>query len=150
MTQLFLNALMSGINTPPEGYINFNSSDHIRYQDGQDVSGHNYNCNRIVKIEKNISGNQGYTVTIFNADGNHPFWGDNIQMAPKQMKFVGKHDNIIELRGFGYDENALAIGAPANDASFAHYGILLLVENKQIERIQLNMYDRNISILYFK
>lgn len=150
MTKELIYCLISGNNNPCEGYIVFDSSDHIRFQNGEDISGHNYGSNRQIKIEKNISGNSGYTVTIFNLDSIHPFWGDNIQMAPKQMQIVGKHDNIIELRGFGYDENALAIGAPIGDASFAHYGVLLLVENKQIERIQLNMYDRNISILYFK
>lgn len=145
-----ISYLISGNNNPPEGYIVFDSSDHIRFQNGADISGHNYGCNRQIKIEKNISGNEGYTVTIYNLDSNHPVWGNNIQMAPKQMKVVGKHDNIIELRGFGYDENALAIGAPANDASFAHYGIQILVENYEVERIQLNMYDRNISIVYLK
>ena len=150
MPNELLICLMSGSNNPPEGYIEFNSSDHIRFQNGQDISGHNFGCNRQIKIEKNISGNSGYTVTIYNLDSNHPVWGNNIQMAPKQMKFVGKQNNIIELRGFGYDENALAIGAPANDSSFADYGILLLIENNQVERIQLNMYDRNISIVYLK
>jgi len=150
MSNEFLKNLISGSNNPHEGYLEFNSSDHIRFQNGADISGHNYGCNRQIKIEKNISGNVGYTVTIFNLDSNHPVWGNNIQMAPKQMKFIGKQDNIIELRGFGYDENALAIGAPANDSSFANYGILLLVENNQIERIQLNMFERNISIVYLK
>jgi len=141
MTQLFLNALMFGNNNPPEGYIIFNSSDHIRYQDGQDVSDHNYNCNRVVKIEKNISGNQGYTVTIFNADGNHPFWGDNIQMAPKQMKIIKIENDIISLRGYGVD---------SLNASFSDYGVDLLIQNTEIVRIQLNMFDRGISILYLK
>jgi hypothetical protein len=150
MSTELLKNLTSGSNTPSEGCFEFNSSDHIRFQNGQDISGHNYGCNRQIKIEKNISGNIGYTVTILNLDSTHPIWGNNIQMAPKQMKFIGKHDNIIELRGFGYDENALAMGALENEASFAHYGILLLVENNQVERIQLNMYDRNISIVYLK
>ena len=132
---------MFGNNNPPEGYIIFNSSDHIRYQDGQDVSDHNYNCNRVVKIEKNISGNQGYTVTIFNADGNHPFWGDNIQMAPKQMKIIKIENDIISLRGYGVD---------SLNASFSDYGVDLLIQNTEIVRIQLNMFDRGISILYLK
>jgi hypothetical protein len=129
--------------------IYFRSTVHQRFENGVAVCGLQ-NCVRNVKIESNINGNEGYTVTIFMEDGNHPFWGNNVIMAPKQMKVVCEHDNIIELRGFGYDENALAMCAPANDASFANYGILLLVENNQVERIQLNMYDRNISIVYFK
>jgi len=150
MSDKLINDLLSGNNNPQNDSIFFDSSDHIRFENGADISGHNYGCNRQIKIEKNISGNEGYTVTIYNLDSNHPVWGNNIQMAPKQMKVVGKQDNIIELRGFGFDENAVDMGAPTNDASFAHYGVLLLVENNQIERIQLNMYDRNISIVYLK
>jgi hypothetical protein len=130
--------------------IYFRSTAHQRFENGVAVRGLQKDCIRCVKIEPNISGNEGYTVTIFAEGGNHPVWGNNVIMAPKQMKFVGKHDNIVELRGFGYDENALAIGAPTKDASFANYGILLFIENEQVERIQLNMYDRNISIVYLK
>ena len=56
----------------------------------------------------------------------------------------------MEFRGFGYDENALAIGAPLQDASFENYGIILMIEDAAIVRAQLNMYDRNISIVYLK
>ncbi|BDW77207.1 hypothetical protein BFINE_30020 [Bacteroides finegoldii DSM 17565] len=115
-----------------------------------DVSGHNYGCNRRFVIEKNIEGGEGYTVTLYNLDGLHPLWKDNIQMAPKRMRIISTSDNIVELRGYGYDENAMALGAPLADASFDSYGIMLLIENAEIRRIQLNMYDRNISIVYLK
>ena len=101
-------------------------------------------------IEKNIEGGEGYTVTMYNLDGLHPIWKNNIQMAPKRMRIVSSNENIVELRGYGYDENALALGAPLADASFDSYGIVLLIENAEIRRIQLNMYDRNISIVYLK
>ena len=52
----FLNSLLAGSNTPPEGTVVFDSSDHIRFQNGQNVSGHNYGCNRRLVIEKNIEG----------------------------------------------------------------------------------------------
>ena len=71
-------------------------------------------------------------------------------MAPKQMEIVNVNDNIVEMRGFGYDENALAIGAPMEAASFSNYGLVLMIENNEICRAQLNMYDRNISIVYIK
>ena len=64
-----------------------------------------------VTIEKNIEGTEGYTVTMYNMDDVHPLWQNNIQMSPKRMKIVNKQENIIEFRGYGYDENALAIGA---------------------------------------
>ena len=150
MENSFINYIIEGSNNPLEGYVIFDSSDHIRFQNGKDVSGHNYGCNRRFVIEKNIQGGEGYTVTMHNLDGLHPFWKNNIQMAPKRMRIVSAYDNIVELRGYGYDENALALGAPLADASFDSYGIVLLIENAEIRRIQLNMYDRNISIVYLK
>lgn len=150
MKEDFLSYLINGSNYPPKGSISFESSDHIRFQNGVDVSGHNYGCHRRFVIEKNIEGGEGYTVTMYNLDGIHPLWKDNIQMAPKRMRITSISENIVELRGYGYDENALALGASLTDASFDSYGILLLIENAEIRRIQLNMYDRNISIVYLK
>ena len=71
-------------------------------------------------------------------------------MAPKRMRIISTSENVVELRGYGYDENALALGASLSDASFASYGVVLLIEDTEIKRIQLNMYDRNISIVYLK
>lgn len=99
-------------------------------------------------IEKNIQSDEGYTVSIYNMDGLHPLWQNNVQMAPKRMRIIGINKNIVELRGYGYDENALAMGAPLEAASFENYGIVLMIENDEIVRIQLNMFDRNISIVY--
>ena len=146
----FLSSIIKGDNNPPCGKIVFDSSDHVRFQNGQNVSGHNYGCNRRLVIENNIQGDEGYTVTKYNLDGVHPFWQNNVQMAPKRMKIVNVDRNIVELRGYGYDENALAMGAPLEAASFENYGIAIMIENDAIVRAQLNMYDRNVSIVYLK
>ena len=150
MEKDFLTCIIKGDNNPPSGKIVFDSSDHVRFQNGQDVSGHNYNCHRRITIEKNIEGAEGYTVTMYNMDGMHPLWQNNVQMAPKRMKIVNVDRNIVELRGYGYDENALAMGAPLEAASFENYGIAIMIENDAIVRAQLNMYDRNVSIVYLK
>lgn len=121
--------------------IKFISNDHVRYQNGKDVSGHNSDCWRGIRVQNNISGGQGYTVTIYNLDGNHPVWGNNIQMAPKQMKIVEQTNIFLKLRGFGYD--------PMGN-SFADHGLTLNLNNKVIEKMTLHMYDRNIDIVYFK
>ena len=144
--ELLLKHILAGNNNPPQGSICFDSSDHVRFQNGQNVSGHNYGCNR--RFEKNIQSDEGYTVSIYNMDGLHPLWQNNVQMAPKRMRIIGINKNIVELRGYGYDENALAMGAPLEAASFENYGIVLMIENDEIVRIQLNMFDRNISIVY--
>lgn len=136
-----LNSLLAGSNNPPEGTVVFDSSEHIRFQNGQNVSGHNYGCNRRLVIEKNIEGGEGYTVTMYNLDGVHPLWQNNIQMAPKRMKVISVNDNIVELRGYGFDQ----LGG-----NFADYGVILLIEDSEIIRLQLNMFDRNTCLVYLK
>lgn len=142
--------LLSANNNPPEGKITFISSDHVRFENGKDVSGHNLGCHRLIVIEKNISGKEGYSVTIYNLDGIHPIWQDNVQMSTKRMKIVHVHEGIVEMRGYGYDERALQIGASKDDASFENYGLCLLIEGGVIIRAQLNIYNRNLSIVYLK
>ena len=141
MEKNFVDYLIEGDNYPPVGYVSFDSSDHIRFQNGEDVSGHNYGCNRRFMIEKNIEGGEGYTVTMYNLDGFHPTWQNNIQMAPKRMRIISVDGNIVELRGYGVDMLV---------SSFSDYGVVLLIDNKTISRIQLNMFDRNICIVYVK
>ena len=133
--------LLNGNNYPTGEPVKFDSSDHIRYANGIDVSGHNYGCNRQVEIQKNIEGREGYTVTIYNLDGIHPLWGNNVQMAPKQMKIVNAVDNTISLRGYGYDMMGSA---------YSDYGIDVHFVNKEIDKIVLKMFDRNIELEYLK
>ena len=87
----FLQDLISGSNYPSSGSYEFKSSDHIRYQNGMDVSGHNYNCHRTVKIEKNISGNKGYTVTVFNDDGAILYGAVMFKCRQNQWKLSRRH-----------------------------------------------------------
>lgn len=146
----FIKSLLEGNNQPSDGQVVFDSSDHVRFQNGQNVSGHNYGCNRRLVIEKTIQGGKGYTISMYNMDGMHPLWQNNIQMAPKRMKIVNVDGNIVDLRGYGYDENALAMGAPLETASFENYGVVLMIEDGKIVRAQLNMFDRNVSIVYLQ
>ncbi len=83
MEYSFINALITGNNNPPTGSAIFDSSDHIRFQNGKDVSGHNYGCNRRLVIEKNIQGGEGYTVSMCIMDGLHPKWLNYVQKAQK-------------------------------------------------------------------
>ena len=146
----FIKYFLEGNNQPSDGQVVFDSSDHVRFQNGQNVSGHNYGCNRRLVIEKTIQGGKGYTISMYNMDGMHPLWQNNIQMAPKRMKIVNVDGNIVDLRGYGYDENALAMGAPLETASFENYGVVLMIEDGKIVRAQLNMFDRNVSIVYLQ
>ena len=123
------------------GNIQFVSTDHVRYQNGRDVSGHNEGCKRGIKVEPNISGGEGYTVTMHNLDRPHSAWGDNVQMAPKQMRVVQDNGSAVELRGFGSDPMSF---------SFSDYGITLHFDGSEVEKAVLHMHDRNIDIEYLK
>jgi len=78
---------------------------------------------------------------MYNMNENHPIWGDNIQMSEKQMKMLEETDVKIVLRGFETDRMG---------SSFADYGLTLNKKNGIIDEITLNMFDRNIKIVYKK
>jgi hypothetical protein len=117
----------------------FKSSDHLRYENGKHVSGPHGGAGRAVKVESNINGGEGFTVTLYNLDGNHPIWQNNVQMAPKQMKVIEQTNDKIVLRGYGQD---------AMGASFADYGLTIKLKNGELENCILHMHDRGVDIEY--
>lgn len=137
----FFEDLISGTNYPCQGAIEFLSSDHIRYQNNINVSGHNYNCHRKVRIEKSITGNEGYSVTIFNEDSIHPLWGNNVQMSTKKMRIIKVDKDCVELRGFGTDPMGF---------SFDGYGISVFHNGNKIVKCILHIFDRGIDLEYLE
>ncbi len=119
--------------------VRFESSDHLRYENGNHIAGPHGGAKRGIEITPNFKLNEGYLVTIFNLEGNHPLWGDNIQMSTKQMKIIERTTNEIQLRGFGSD----FLGN-----SFSNYGLTIHLKNNDIEFVKLHMYDRNSEIKY--
>lgn len=120
--------------------------DHLRYENKERVAGFHGGAPRAIKIEENIWGNEGYTVTIFNIDSPQP----TIQMAPKQMKianpnevnkYFGDDMSRLVLRGFGSDSSA---------GSFVHNAVSLYHSNNVVVYVALHMIDRNIDIVYYK
>jgi hypothetical protein len=112
----------------------FKSSDHIRYENGRVVSGPHGGAPRAVKVEPNIRGEEGQTVTMFNTDGQTV-----VQMAPKQMKVVQQSSDKIVLRGYGQDMFG---------ASFDDYGLTINFVNGQVVKCILHLHDRNVDIEY--
>lgn len=137
----FLKDLLAGCPSPKEGQYSFHSNDHIRFQAGIDVSGHNHNCNRTILFQNNIMGGEGYTVSIINNDNCHPLWGNNIQMSPKQMRPLEVQKNMVRLRGFGRDRMG---------TSFSDYAITIYHDGSQINKCVLHMLDRDIEIEYLR
>ncbi|WP_167343154.1 tetratricopeptide repeat protein [Nonlabens sp. SY33080] len=117
----------------------FVSDDHIRYENGQERKADNKGAMRGVRIQ--TSDNKVFSASIYNMSGIHPVWGNNVQMAPKQMKIIDQNSSLIKLRGFGVD---------AMGSSFADYGISLHLKNKSVEKATLHMHDRNVDIVYLK
>lgn len=115
----------------------FHSSDHLRYENGRHVSGPHGGAPRAVKVEANINGNEGYTVTMFNTDGGQAV----VQMAPKQMKLQQMDNEKIVLKGYGRD---------AYGASFADYGLTIYHDDGNIEKCVLHMFDRGVDIEYLR
>lgn len=104
----------------------FRSSDHLRYENGRHVSGPHGGAPRAMKVEPNISGDEGYIVTMFNIDGGQAV----VQMAPKQMKLISTDDEKIQLKGYGRD---------AAGASFTDYGLTIYHDNGNIEKCVLHI-----------
>ena len=117
----------------------FLSDDHTRVQNGKESNTDNKGAWRGIRVK--TPDNQVFYVTMYNMNENNPVWGDNIQMAEKQMKIIEETDEKIILRGFGKD----ALGS-----SFVDYGLTLHKNNDDIDKITLHMYDRNIDIIYKK
>ena len=142
-----LESLIKGTNSPIQGELVFRSNVHQRYENGEPVRGEQVGCHRDVKIEKNISGHEGYSVTIYNADAPNSFFG--VTMGTKPMKIVDVSTDKVELEGFGYDMNALTMGVPRSDASFANYAMTVYFKGHNISHCTLHMLDRNVDIDYY-
>ena len=117
----------------------FLSDDHTRIENGRPTTANNKGAWRGIRVK--TSDNQTFYATMYNMNENHPVWGDNIQMAEKQMKVIEETNDKIILRGFGSD---------AMGASFADYGLTLHKSNNNVTKVTLHMHDRNIDIVYQK
>lgn len=133
----------------------YNSPDHLRYENGNLVSGPHGGAGRAVEVKPNvngcegynINGGEGYIVTLYNLDNNHPVWRNNVQMAPKPMKLISESADKIVLRGY----KVQAMG-PFGWVDFdgQDYGVTILLKNGDIDYCTLHMHDRNVDIEYLK
>jgi hypothetical protein len=131
------------------------SPEHLRYENGKQVSVPQVGAARAVQVEPNVNGCEGYNikggegfiVTVYNLDGNHPVWNSNVQMTPKPMKVVSQSTDKIVLRGY-----QLKAMSPFGwiDFNGADYGLSIFLKNGQVDKCTLHMHDRNIDIEYKK
>ena len=133
----------------------FKSSDHLRYENGSHVAGPHGGANRVVKVEPNINGcsgynlqgGDGYIVTIYNLDGAHPVWQNNVQMSPKPMKIVSQSEEKIVLRGY-----PIQAMSPFGwiDFNGQDYGLTIYIKNGEVDKCVLHMHNRKVDIEYLK
>ena len=133
----------------------FESSDHLRYQNGIHVAGPHGGARRAIKVEPNINGCQGYNiqggdgyiVTIYNLDGSHPFGQNNVQMSPKPMRIISQSLNKIVLRGYPVQATS-----PFGWIDFdgQSYGLTIFFKNDEVDKCVLHMHDRKVDIEYLK
>ena len=117
----------------------FFSSDHNRYEFGRHVSGPHGGARRVVKVESNITGGQGYSVSVYNMDGPHPVWQSNLQVGHKQMALSSQGTDKIVLKGFGQDQFG---------NSFAGFGLTIHLSNQKVAKCILHLHDRNVDLEY--
>ena len=117
----------------------FLSDNHIRSTNGVPSTTNNKGAWRGVRIIS--EGEDHFQVLMYNMNGNHPQWGDNLQIAPKQMKITRSTPNEIFLQGYGEDSFG---------NSFADYALTLTLKYNDVETVTLHMLDRGVEILYLK
>lgn len=147
-TRDILHSLIEGSNNPPIGKTIFHSNTHQRYEYGTPTRGEQIGCHRNVVIEKNISGGIGYSVSVENPDAMPGSWGAT-PMGTKPMKVLSADNERIELRGYGYDRTAVAMGIPMNDATFENYGMTVFHNGHDILHCIIHMIERNVDIDYY-
>lgn len=133
----------------------FKSPDHLRYENGKHVSGPHGGAGRAIKVEPNTEGCEGYNIrigdgyilTIYNLDGNHPVWQNNVQMTPKPMRIVSQTPEKIVLRGYPVQAKGPFGWVEFNGAD---YGMSILLKNGEIDKCILHMHDRRVDIEYLK
>lgn len=136
-----LQNLLEGNNNPQsiEGWT-FESYTHQRYENKIPVMGLQEGHGRIIKVEKNISGEKGYSVTILNVIPN-PFTGDK-SMATKPMIIVSREVDKVVLQGYGNDRLS---GLP-----FSNYGLSIYLKEAVPYKVILHMHERGIDIEYLQ
>lgn len=120
----------------------FYSGHHYRFEQGTEVGGGA--AKRAIRIQDNISGNEGYSVTIYDTEEDDSLKEDRVSMSTKPMKVVASSPTETEMRGWGVYRVPLAgIQIP-----FSNYGLTIRHPYGQVEEIVLHMFDRNIDIIY--
>lgn len=127
--------------------IVFKSPGHQRYENDVPVMGLQSGCVRTIRIEENVNGcsgydiepGRGYIIKVFNNDTG------TANMSDKPMDLISADSNKIVFRGYWL--NAMSPFGWQN-VDYSCYGFVVYLNNNEIEKCSLYMYDRDIRIDY--
>lgn len=121
--------------------VYFKSSKHIQHHKEKEAS-ETLNEKRAIKVEPNIHGKKGVSVTTYKLNGFIPFWGNKVELTPKHMDIVVSHPGKSILKG--YDD-------PSDpESKHSNYRLTIYHPNNDIERIVLHKLHKNIDLEYLK
>lgn len=118
----------------------FTSSSHSRYEN-KTLVGTIDDCYRGISIIENPVEDSKYFATIYILDDEKSRWGDNIQMSTKQMQIEQSNNSSIQLRGYGEDTMG---------NTFTDYGITIYIDDNDVQKVVLHLFDRNVEMHYSK
>ena len=127
--------------------IIFKSPGHQRYEKDVTVMGLQNGCVRTICIEENVYGcsgydiepGKGYIIKVFNNDTGFA------NMSDKPMNLISADSHKIIFRG--YILNAMSpFGWQSVD--YSCYGFVVFMNDGEIEKCSLFMYDRDVRIDY--
>ena len=119
----------------------FKSGRHIKHHIEKDIS-EEINEKIAVKVEPNLEGALGFTVTTFKLNGFLGFWGNKVDLSPKNMKAVELSKNKSLLKGLEKD--------PGSENSDSNYSLSIYHPNNEIEKVILHKHHKNIDIEYLR
>ncbi|CAL65931.1 TerB family tellurite resistance protein [Christiangramia forsetii] len=122
--------------------IYFKSSRHYIHSKDQNISESYSGEKRAIKIEPNIEGKKGYSVTSFFINGMSFLWGKKVEMSPKQMEVVQISNNKVLLRG--YDDLNI------KGEKHSNYSISIFHNHTEVEKIIIHHHNENIDVEYLK
>ena len=123
--------------------VYFKSPAHIVHKRDDEISEEKQE-KRAVKIEPNINGDKGVTVTIFKLGGFVHFWGNKIEISPKHMDVAELNSSKSILKGYDHDK----ISDP--DQQHSNYSLSIYHPNNEIEKIILHKNHENTDIEFLR
>ena len=124
--------------------VYFKSCKNQRFSNGEKLEDPGENSKKAIKIEPNIEGKPGYSITIFCLDGFLPFWGNKVEVPPIPMEIANVEIHKTIMKGYGKKLE------DKTSEDYTNYGLSIYHPNKKIEKIVLHDYHLKMDIEYLE